>query len=160
MRLWHPAVEVFADYHQFYLWDRGMTSEAPVDYTEEDVERRIKTGPHVVVIQTERNMTVAVEVEVHDTDPGFDPAAWDHVAEASLHLPTGQFQVHECTGGPVADLEVEPGWYRVRSLHGGLATLDESGIEGRDHYRTVLWPAPHVTSRVVKQWVPQERRQD
>jgi hypothetical protein len=74
-----------------------MTAEAPTDYTDEDCRRRIKTGPHVVVIQPERNMTVAVEVEVHDADPGFDPAEWDHIAEASLHLSTGQLQVHECT---------------------------------------------------------------
>ena len=41
------AFDVFADYHQFYLWDRGMNAEAPTDYTDEDVRRRIKTGPHV-----------------------------------------------------------------------------------------------------------------
>lgn len=146
------AFDVFADYHQFYLWDRGMTAEAPIDYTDEDVRRRIKTGPHVVVILPERNMTVAVEVEVHDTDPGFDPAAWDHVAEASLHLPTGQLQVHECTGGPVAEFTVPPGWYRVRSLGGGFATV--SGLDGNDHYLVVLWPAPPGDVRVVKQWVP------
>ena len=103
------AFDVFADYHQFYLWDRGMTNQAPEDYTPEDVRRRLKTGPHVVVIQPERNTTVPVEVEVHDADPGFDPAAWDHIVEASLHLPTGQLQVHECTGGPVAEFAVEPG---------------------------------------------------
>jgi hypothetical protein len=150
------AFEVFADYHQFYLWDRGMTVEAPIDYTDEDVRQRIKTGPHVVVIQPERNMTVAVELEVHDSDPGFDPAAWDHVAEASLHLPTGQLQVHECTGGPVAEFAVKPGWYRVRSLGGGFRTIDESGLKGRDHYRVVLWPAPPADVRVVKQWVTPE----
>ena len=150
------AFDVFADYHQFYLWDRGMTSEAPTDYTDEDVRRRIKVGPHVVVIQPARNTTVPVVVEVHDTDPGFAPAEWDHIAEASLHLPTGQFQVHECTGGPVAEFKVEPGWYRVRSLSSGLATIDESGTEGGDHYRAVLWPASATELRVIKQWVPAE----
>jgi hypothetical protein len=152
MLLQHRAFEVFADYHQFYLWDRGMTDQAPTDYSEEDVRRRIKTGPHVVVIQPERNMTVPVELEVHDADPGFEPADWDHSAEASLHLPTGFLQVHECTGGPVAEFRLEPGWYRVRSLHGGLATLDESGLEGADHYRVVLWPAPPEEVRVLLQW--------
>ena len=154
MRLQHQAFDVFADYHQFYLWDRGMTAEAPEDYTDADVYRRIKIGPHVVVIQPERNMTVPVEVEVHDADPGFDPASWDHITEASLHLPTGRLQVHECTGGPVAEFEVEPGWYRVRSLHGGLASIDASGLEGSDHYRAVLWPAPPDDLRVLKQWTP------
>ncbi|HEY1378961.1 MAG TPA: hypothetical protein VGF55_19320 [Gemmataceae bacterium] len=156
MRLQQQAFDVFADYHQFYLWDREMTPEAPTDYTDEDVRRRIKTGPHVVVIHPERNMTVSVEVEIHDTDPGFEPAAWDHVAEASLHLPTGRLEVHECTGGPVAEFEVPPGWYRLRSLGGGFATIDESRMEGGDHYRAVLWPAPPSEVRVVKQWVVTE----
>ncbi|MHB1559715.1 MAG: hypothetical protein ACYC61_19885 [Isosphaeraceae bacterium] len=157
MRLQHRAFDVIADYHQFYLWDRGMTTTAPEDYTDEDVSRRIKTGPHVVVIQPDRSTTVPVEVEIHDADPGFDLAAWDHIAEASLHLPTGRLQVHECTGGPVAEFVVEPGWYRVRSLHGGLAPIDESVLEGRDHYRVVLWPAPPDDPRVLKQWEADRR---
>jgi hypothetical protein len=153
VRLQHRAFELFADYHQFYLWDRGTNPQAPIDYTQEDVERRIKTGPNVVVIQPERNMTVAVEVEIHDAEPPSDPEDWDHIAEASLHLPTGQLQVHECTGGVVADFRVEPGWYRVRSFHAGFDTIDEGGLEGHDHYRVVLWPAPPADLAVVKQWV-------
>ena len=146
------AFDVFADYHQFYLWDRGMTDQAPEEYTPEDVRRRIKTGSHVVVIQPARNTTVPVVVEVHGADPGFESAAWDHIAEASLHLPTGRLEVHECTGGPVAEFAVAPGWYRVRCLHGGLGTLEESGLDGGDHYRAVLWPAPFADVWVVKQW--------
>ena len=146
------AFEVFADYHQFYLWDRGMMPEAPTDYSDADVRRRIKVGPHVVVIHPERNMTVPVEVEVHDADPGFDLDAWDHIAEASLHLPTGTLEVHECTGGPIAEFAVAPGWYRVRSLGRGFATIDESSMEGDDYYSVVLWPAQPAELRVVKQW--------
>lgn len=152
MRLQHQAAEVFADYNQFYLWDRGTNPEAPVDYTDEDVERRIKTGPNVVVIQPERNMAVAVEIEIHDGEPPLVPGDWDHIGEASLHLPTGQLQVHECTGGPVADFVVEPGWYRVRSFHGGLNTISPDGLEGEDHYRVVLWPAPAADVAVAKQY--------
>jgi hypothetical protein len=150
------AFDVFADYHQFYLWDRGMTDQAPEQYTAEDVRRRIKTGPHVVVVQPARNTTVPVEVEVHDVDPGFEPAVWDHIAEASLYLPTGRLEVHECTGGPVAEFKVSPGWYRVRCLHGRLGTIDETGLKGGDHYRAVLWPAPEAEVRVVKQWAAGE----
>jgi hypothetical protein len=152
VRLQHKAFEVFADYRQFYLWDQGMNPQPPVDYTDEDCHRRIKTGPYVVVIQPERSLTVGVEVEIHDTDPGFVAAEWDHIAEASLHLPTGQLQVHECTGGSVAEFEAEPGWYRVRSLHGGFASIDEMGLDGSDHYRAFLWPAPPEEVRVIKQW--------
>jgi hypothetical protein len=153
VRLQHQAFELFADYPQFYLWDKGTDPQAPVDYTDEDIERRLKTGPNVVVVQPERNMTVSVEVEIHDTEPPYNPDQWDHIAECSLELPKGQLQVHESTGGPVADFPVEPGWYRVRACYGGLDTIDESGLEGNDHYRVVLWPAAPAGLRVLKQWV-------
>ena len=29
MRLQHKAFQVFADYHQFYLWDREMNPDCP-----------------------------------------------------------------------------------------------------------------------------------
>src|SRR5688572_23804960 len=109
MQLQRQQFELFADYHQFYLWDHGMNPRAPEDYTEEDVSRRIKTGPNVFVIQPERNMTVRVEVEIHDAEPPYELGPWDHIAEGSLHVPTGQLHVEECTGGTVAEFKVEPG---------------------------------------------------
>jgi hypothetical protein len=150
MRQQFQKVEVFADYHQFYLWDPAKTTEAPTDYSDADVKRRIKAGRHVVVIQPERDMSVPVEIEIHDVEPPFEAEEWDHIAEASLHLESGQFQVHQCTLGPVADFAVAPGWYRVRSFHGGLGTVD--GLEGDDYYRVVLWPAPPSDISVIKQW--------
>jgi hypothetical protein len=159
MLLQREAFEVFADYHQFYLWDEGMNPEAPTDYSDEDVQRRIKVGPNVFVIQPERNMTVAVEVEIHDTEPEYNSDDWDHIAEASLHLPTGRLQVHECTGGAVASFCVEPGWYRVRSFHGGFNTIDETGLEGGDHYVAILWPAPPSDLQIVKQWEHNDTRE-
>jgi hypothetical protein len=54
------------------------------------VARRIKTGTHVVVVQPERNMDVPVEIEIYDSEPPFNADGWDHIAEASLHVPTGQ----------------------------------------------------------------------
>jgi hypothetical protein len=156
VRLQSKAFGVFADYHQFYLWDRGMTDQAPEEYDEQDVRRRIKAEAHVVSIQPARNTTVPVEVEIHDADPGFDPSAWDHVAEASLHLPTGRLQAHECAGGSAAEFTVAPGWFRVRALYGGLGTIDKAGLTGGDRYRAVLWPAPPAEVRVVKEWVAVE----
>jgi hypothetical protein len=152
VRVQRKAFKLFADYHQFYLWDRGKNPEAPTTYTKEDTRRRIKTGTHVVVIQTARNTTVLVEIGIHDAEPPFDTSAWDHIAEASLHLPTGQLQVHESTGGPVAEFKLKPGWYRVRAFHAGLGTIDETGMEGRDRYLAVLWPAPSAEVSVIKEW--------
>jgi hypothetical protein len=144
--------DLFADYNQFYVWDAGANPDAPTDYTDDDVRRRVKAAPHVVVIQPMRNMTVPVELEVCAVDPGYEASRWDHIAECSLFLPTGKLQVHECTGGAVLDLAVPPGSYRLRAHFGGLGLLSEDGLEGEDHYLVVLWPQAEAPLRILKQW--------
>ena len=144
-------VELFADYFQFYLWDAGAERASASDYTDADVRRRIKEAPGVVIVQPERNMTVPVVLEIHDREPPLELADWDHVAEASLYLPTGRLQVHECTAGVVAEFAAPPGWRRVRSQHAGLDTLSENGLEGDDHYLVAVWPAQPAPLRIVKQ---------
>ena len=144
--------EVFADYFQFYLWDREVAPDAPTDYSEEDTKRRIKAAPNIVVVQPARNMDVPVELEVLPSRPADDFSNWDHVAEASLELPSGKLQLHECTGGPIDDISLEPGTYRVRAYFGRLGELSADGLDGKDHYRIVLWRAPSAPVRVLKQY--------
>jgi hypothetical protein len=145
--------EVFADYHQFYVWDAGVGPSAPTDYTDEDLRNRLKVAPNVVVIQPMRNMTVPVELTVCASDPGVELSRWDHVAECSLDLPTGRLQVHECTGGAVLELSVDPGTYRLRAHFGALGSRSDDGLEGADHYRIVLWREPLPTPlKILKQW--------
>jgi hypothetical protein len=129
-----------------------MNPLPPTDYSQEDIDRRIKASPHVVVIQTASNVTVPVEIEIHGGEPAFEPQVWDHIAEASLHVPTGELQVHECTGSPVADFQIAKGWYRVRSFHRGLGSIYDAKPERDDHYTVVLWPAASAEVRVIKQY--------
>ena len=145
--------EIFADYHQFYLWDHDANPNSALDYDDADIERRIKAAPFLVVVQPERNMSVPVELEVADHPPGGDYDDWDHVAEASLELPSGKLEIHECTGGSIDILSVPPGTYRVRAYFGGLDTLSEDRLDGDDHYRILLWPAPSADIAVLKQYV-------
>jgi hypothetical protein len=144
--------EIFADYFQFYLWDGGRRPDAPTDYTDDDTKRRIKAAPFVVVILPARNTTVSVEIEVARDRPGLSFENWDHVVEASIELPSGRLEIHECTGGSIDVLPVEPGTYRVRAYYGGLNTLSDDGLEGDDHYRIFLWPAPFSPEEVLKQY--------
>ena len=95
-------------------------------------------------------MDVPVTVEIVEVEPPLALTAWDHVVEASLHLPTGRLQLHECTGGTVADFQVAPGWYRIRSCQSGLDSIDSTGLDGNDHYHLTLWPAPQAEVRIVK----------
>ena len=148
--------KIFADYHQFYLWDHGTSPEAPTDYSEEDTTRRIKAAPFVVVIQPERDMDVPVQLDLCDAPPDEPLDGWDHVAEASLELPSGQLEIHECTGGSVDIIPLPPGTYRVRACFGRLGTLSEDGLEGDDHYRLLLWPAPFAPVAVLKQYAGEQ----
>jgi hypothetical protein len=144
--------EIFADYYQFYLWDEGERPEAPTDYTEEDICRRIKAAPFMVVIQPVRNMDVPLEVEVAETSPALVLEGWDHIAEASIELPSGRLEIHESTGGSIDVLPLLPGTYRARAYFGGLNTLSDDGLDGDDHYRVVLWPAPFAPVEVLKRY--------
>jgi hypothetical protein len=144
--------EIFADYFQFYLRDEGEQPHAPTDYTDEDIKRRIKVAPFVIVIQPARNMTVPVAVEVADASPTLVFDSWDHIAEASIDLPSGRLEIHECTGGSIDVLSVLPGTYRARAYFGGLNTLSDDGLDGDDHYRITLWPAPFAPVEVLKQY--------
>ena len=126
--------------------------DAPTDYTDEDIQRRIKAEKNVVVIQPERNMTVPVDLEILDSAPPENFENWDHVAEASLDLPSGELQIEECTGEIKDILVLSPGSYKIRAFYGDLDKLSFDGIEGDDHYKIVMWQAPFEDVKVLKQY--------
>lgn len=147
------AFDVFADFHQFYVQDGGIFPDAPTDWTDDDIQRRVKAIEHVVVICPLRNMAVPVVLELHDSEPVVNQSDYDHVVRCSLELPTGELQVYECTGGEVLRQSVAPGRYAVLALFSGLSTIDEMGLEGDDTYRLLLWPtASALPLSVLKAW--------
>ena len=145
--------QIFADYFQFYLWDADKRPNAPEDYDDEDIRRRIKAAPFVVVVQPVRNMEVPVEIEVASALPPLVLDDWDHVAEASIEIPSGRLEIHECTGGSIDIVSVPPGSYRVRACFAGLGTLSEDGLDGDDRYHITLWPAPPAPVEVLKHYI-------
>lgn len=146
------AMEVFADYYQFYVQDGQLNPPAPEDWTDADIAHRVKAAPNVVVICPVRNMTVAVEVELHTSEPHFDASEVDHVVACSLAVPTGHLQVHECTGGPVLNWQIDPGHYQLLALFYRLGTVSADGLDGDDRYRVLLWPGAERSLRVVQEW--------
>lgn len=146
--------ELFADFHQFYVMDAGINPQAPDIWTNADVSHRALAADHIVVICPIRNMTVPVTLELYEAEPNIDLAPYDHAVRCSLDLPTGQLQVHECTGGETLRQAVTPGLYAVLALYSGLNTIDEMGLEGDDAYRLVLWPtSAEAPLTVLKMWV-------
>jgi hypothetical protein len=85
----------------------------------------IAIAPGIIGIGTTRNMTVPVHIDLLKTRPDNDFTSWDHVAEASLEIPSGQFVI----AGPIDYLPdakrfpVTPGNYRVRIYYDGLDTI-------------------------------------
>ena len=144
--------EIFADYHQFYLKDAQNYLNAPLDYTDEDIKRRIKAEKYIIVIQPERNMTVPVDLEVVNSAPQEDFEDWNHVAEASLNLPSGKLQIEECCGETKDILILSPGLYRIRAFYGKLDKLSFDGLEGDDYYKIVMWQEPFEDVKVLKQY--------
>ena len=150
--LHRAELEVFADYNQFYVQDGGVFPDAPSEWSDADVERRVKVEANVVVVCPIRNMSVPVEIEVHTSEPSFSLAEYDHAARCSLALPSGYLQVHECTGGERLHLSVEPGTYGVVALFSHLGSVSENGLKGEDRYRVLLWPSMESELQILKAW--------
>ena len=144
--------DVFADYYQFYVWDANQNPRAPVNWSDDDVENRLKVAEHVVVIRPVRNMIVPVTFEVHDAAPGCSLDDWDHVAECSISCPSGKFSIQECSGDSVGSIIVAAGTYRIRVYYGNLASLSADGLDGDDRYLLTIWTAPAGPMQILKRW--------
>jgi hypothetical protein len=145
-------LKVFADYHQFYIWDPQKSNRhAPEDWSDQDVANRAKIADGIVVICPVRNMTVPVEIGIWDSEPQVIFSAWQHVVEAPLAT-NGLIEIHECTGEAHAHFRVEAGDYTVRALYRGLDTLSEDGLEGKDFYEIQIWKSHCLNLKVIREW--------
>jgi hypothetical protein len=145
---------LFADYFQFYLQDESVDGNLGERWTPEAVQRLLALAPGTIGVGTVRNMIIPVVVQVRKSEPKESLAPWDHVAECSIDVPSGRLVIAGCTDyfPDAARIEVKPGCYRARLSYGGLQSLSGNGLEGRDHYKVVLWPAPPGEVDVLKQW--------
>ena len=141
-------LQVYADYHQFYIHDVSFTGDTgdPSFWSPEAFARRLAISPPSLVgISTDRYDEVPVVLEITDRPPGGEFASWDHVVEASLAIPTGRLAIRGPTSTEGDSLELPPGTYRLRIFSAGLDTFDE------DWYRSVLWPqAKYEQAQVVR----------
>jgi hypothetical protein len=146
-------LDLFADYFQFYLQDEDAEGDLSDSWTQEAVDRLLALAPGTIGVGTVRNVNVRVVVEVHDQDPMRDDSnGWDQVNECSVEVPSGRIVIAGCTDyyPDAARIEVKQGWHRARVYYGDLNSLSEDGLEGRDHYKIVLWSAPPGPLTVIK----------
>jgi hypothetical protein len=144
-------LELFADYHQFYLQDESTNGDLDEPWVEDSLELTVAVAPRTVKVNTARDMDVPVTVEICDASPAEDFGAWDMVNECSIEVPSGKLVVVGCTEfwPDAARIPLAPGTYRVRLHYGNLDTQDI--FDGDDHYFVTLWPAPHAPLRMLKE---------
>lgn len=138
-------MQVSADYSQLHLYDeQARILDVPEDWGEQLVDSKIAADedePSLVGLGTYRSGRVPVTVEVLDHSPDNDDLAdWEHVAEASIHTPSGVLVIDAPTGNNGETIRLAPGTYRVRHHTAGQNTLSEDELRGDDYYRLLLWP--------------------
>ncbi|MBC7930741.1 MAG: hypothetical protein H7Z38_09300 [Rubrivivax sp.] len=142
----------FADYFQFYLQDENADSNLSGSWTEQAVSDLLAVAPGAISIGAARNKDVPVEVEIHNSEPGYDSSHWDHITECGIDIPSGKIVVAGCTDyfPDAARVAVSPGSYRARIYYGNLNLLSDDGLDGEDHYKVALWPSGDASVRVIK----------
>jgi hypothetical protein len=146
-------LNLFADYHQFYLQDEVADGNLSDAWSQDAVRRMLAVSSGVVGVGTVRDMDVPVTIEFLESAPATDLSAFDHVAECSIAIRRGPLVVAGCTDyfPDAARFDLKPGTYKVRLSASGLDTLSEDGLDGQDHYLVQLWQAPFEEPTVLKQ---------
>jgi hypothetical protein len=151
---------VFADYHQFYVVDRGSwdarapdtDTSNPEFWSAEAFGRGLAVLPAVLGIGTASYGTVSVVVEVNDARHPVVVAEFDRVVEASLNLASGSVLVIGSTAPEGLTANGLPaGWYRVVVCSSRLDLGVESGVGG-DRYAVWMWPEPPAPTVAIKRY--------
>ena len=151
------AFDLFADYFQFYIEDAAAEvspDEAGDAWTQEAIRNLLAPVRGSVRIGTVRNTTVPVELRVEAEEPATALDDYDHVAEASIDIPSGRLVIagNSDYWADAPRIDLAPGSYRVRVLYRGLATVSDDGLAGDDSYALVLWPGQPAPVRVLKRY--------
>lgn len=127
--------QVFADYRQFYLMDAGIAPMIPDTMTDQDILRRLRTAPHIVVFHTESASRVPVTI-AYGSEPFEVEGVWDHQADFTLSLPSGTAVLCGCTDyvPECHRLDVAPSTYDGRAYFAGASV-------GEERYFVMLWPS-------------------
>ncbi|MFF2078376.1 hypothetical protein ACFVXG_26920 [Kitasatospora sp. NPDC058162] len=148
-------LELFADYHQIHVMDEHSDSDVGGAWTAQALFDGLATAEDILAFSTVNNMDVVVAVDVLEGEPADDSADFDHVVEASVHVPSGRLAILGCSDylPDAARFDVPAGWMRVRVSRSGLAAAaaDPEGF-APEGIRLQAWPAPRRELRVITRW--------
>ena len=137
---------IFADHHQFCLFDDDVCPPFPEDITELDLQRRFKAAPNLVAVYTDEESEFEVAIEFSGSTPPIEYSAWAHIVEGPLNLPSGRVVLASPSSHLIScpRVEVLPGQYRVRVS----APIPAGGTHNR--YLVNLWPSQDASIAVLK----------
>lgn len=152
-RLVYADLTVFADDWTITVRDAA----APVDGTTRPwlqalLQDFVAAQDGAIGITTARPVNVPLTIDVRSHEPADDLERWDHVAETSLHTPTGRLITSPFPSrhNDPTTVTVPPGHYAARVHHAGLDTVSADGLDGNDQYHLVFWPGTPRSTRVLK----------
>ena len=136
-------LEIFADYHQFYLQDEHASGDLSDAWTDQATEMLLAVAPGVVGVGTASNGTVPVTVEILESAPAKSAPLYDQVNECSLQVAHGPIVIAGCTDyfPDAVRIPASPGNYRVRVSY---------SLSSEERYLVQLWEAPPIEPVVVK----------
>ncbi|HIF9325871.1 TPA: hypothetical protein ACX6RQ_003020 [Photobacterium damselae] len=91
-------LDLFADYHQFYLQDDEVEKNDLGDaWTEETIERLSASIYFAIGIGTVRNMDVPVFIKILEAKPSISFDDWEYVVMTSIEYETEKLVIAGCT---------------------------------------------------------------
>lgn len=155
MKTYH--FQLVADHNQWYLEDAKAAPETAADpefWTPAAMAAAMASARDMASFGTVRTGNVVVSVSVRDEAPEDDIAAWDHVVDAAIEVPSGELVVAGCTEPreSAERIRVAPGAYNLRAYYGNLDVDDAEAEDGDDFYNVALWPGVWRERVVVKRY--------
>lgn len=147
--------QVFADYFQVIVMDEASDDDFASLWDRENSEiQMLAIGKSTIGIGTLRNADVYVDIHIDTHEPSYSVNEFDHLVEASIHLPSGDLAI---MGGAetlsaARRIKIAPGSYRLLYAVRGIETIQSEYEPADDIYSLFLWPATQRETTLVKHW--------
>ncbi|MGN6494321.1 MAG: hypothetical protein ACTHLE_20180 [Agriterribacter sp.] len=145
----------FTQYGQFYIADENADGDTGSQdfWNTQAFDDRLAITDGILGVSLENDDTTAnVEVELLYSKPEEnDLNKFDHIVEESLCIKSGKLQILDCPNFQAElELNIEPGWYKVRVGSSNLAKAYQENPE--DKYFIEIWQEDYSERKVIKRW--------
>jgi hypothetical protein len=147
-------LKFFTEYYQFYILDKNSKAETDSQnfWNPQADVAKIAVEEGILGITVGKYAEIEVEVNVlksQNNERNFDE--FEHIAEASVDVPSGVLQIKDCTGfDTILELNLTPGTYAVRCYSAKLSSI--KGDVGDDFYVLEIWASEKIERKVLKQF--------